>query len=1033
MANIRNKLMSILPHPRLFIAQVLSVLISLQARIDRGGLSRKVGRKIDSIFHRYKASKDAAGLFFYVGLFIPLLVVLILTIWPNRLSIILLYFNRDTFNSIISDLIVVPLSLVGLVIPFFVLVIEVVLSKFGFGTIKYSFQKSGIKRVIYIALSLLAVEILCLTSIRSIISVHGSGSGSHPFFYTTIVLSLSWATILLIFIAGRVILNVLNTFRIEIALGLYKKELIGTGMRELRKECTVNLSYKMLSDLLKDSPLSVSYFTPEGRTLIPSKRLGVITNVNITALRRLQWLLKDFLKLDSFRIQLASPFHIIEKGNLQIATVILPLENNQKLEKIVSRVIQASIKVSKQREEGDNLLEAFEAYKELILSLALQNNDALLTKALESYSDFFSAYINLGIRLNAEDAPRYSFSDWRAITLITHNLGELIEQVIEGANRGSIGTIAYWMREEMERCMEKGDEYIFSRLLNEFRTISYFSAKKGHTIGLNRSYFEPLQIFDFKLFRFGETEKITSSMVEYHAKLGNLIIRHLFLLLKDAVDTSDFNRFREMLSKLTPGQLFASFHPDLPFDKWESIGLLKDTQLSPNERAENEDRIKSHQIIEDFKTNYSITFNASGHAAISYLLETKYPTFDINNELTQIINSLWADLGTIHQTVEWIDNYDLREKVLGGLWEYWPDSRGVTSKDPLHFPLTVLVLRGLRAQSTETIALALPASRTINDFYEKIIQITKDVIENQQLVKFTGTITQETKTKWLTALEDSRQNYLETVSRAIQEAQIEPTLVDKFKTNIIEAYEENGLFKWLVYEQDIQDSVVEHPITINKEGYPPKESFINQNRVHYGEYGKADGQSIAHEIDTKVLGALEAQSEQMLAIPIASRLAAALDAAITKLQARTGSLVVMFISGIYDFQDAFYNLEGFIPGHQLGDRYRRGLFGEYRHVPIYMTRDEGIKGLLVTDIGLLSLKEEVINIQVREVNESERLALIAANPGFTDGKARERVKVSINFSLLLTHGHTIQSVRITPQEPVVEVTPEPVAAEMQGS
>lgn len=990
---------------------LLYVVVVVQNTIGIGKLSHDVAEKINPIFKRYKPSHPDNHYLIPLVLLAPVVFVLIVNSWFRHLGL-LTYFNRETLSTTISDLLLVPLSLVGLVIPFFALVVEVVLSKFGLGTIERAFLRSGLRRVIYYGLGLLVFEILTLASVRTANVAFGDRIGTHAFLYPAVFLLVITWTVIVVFLAGKAILGVFNTFRIQYALKLFMKEFTDAAMEELKREMSRNYSHTFLTNELNDSGISVSYFTPENGALVLAEKTGVVTDANVFGLKRLPNLLKNTLRDEPFSIRIATPYHHVERINQQVAALSLPVSEGNKLQIWVSRIVNACITVTSAKEEDDKLLEAHETYKELTMTLAQQQNDKLLMAALDGYRDSLVAYINLGIRLKAEDAPGV-LSDWRPITLITHGLTEIIQRSAKEESGGSIGAISHWTRETMQECIRLEDEYIFSRLLRLFFAVSFYSAKSGNTIGLNRAHHEPLHILDYVLFRFGETEKVASSLVEYRVKLANLIIRHLYTLFKQTIEDNDAGRFGEMLSKLKPGKLFP-YTIELPFDKWEVDFALRSTTISSVERLELEDKKKSQDILDGFKNEYQDTFIQNIHAAAGYLIEKNQDSPDAIAGMGQIFQKVWEQMGAFSQTVKWLEEYDIREEVMGGLWEDWGETRGVVSKNPMHIPFLLFTLRGLKQQSTQATEIEIPASQTIDGSMEQLMQLPGDITGGKKWESLTGVISSDTIDRWMRALEKSRVKYREGVAKSIRESTIEQPLVEKYRQEILEAYEESGVVKALIAGQQVPEPNAKHPIEIIRSGWPPKEAFISQDRIHYGDFGKEDGRSVGFDVDEKVIEILCASSVN-LSIPSDYRQwSEPLDDALSRIPTSTNSKKIIFASDLGPIYETIVNLEGFVPAHQLPNGYVRGLFGELRGAPVYLLRYKEAKGFIVVDSALLGLTTETTDVEIREISDDERAASVAANPKNTDEKLREFVKVVLRFKLKLLVRPEAQVIRLIP-------------------
>jgi len=923
--------------------------------------------------------------------------------------------SNDVLTQSLAIFLPVPLALVGLIIPFLALAVSVVYSRMGSGAVAYAMKQNRVTRLVYSALVILGLLVLTQLFLKISDTVLGNDLAAEVISSAGWVFALmnTWWVIYLIILAGIGVTSVLAVFSPARALRAINKDVVLESMRTLKREFEENLSLKALEVSLKDSNLEVGFFPPSDGELITTKQVGTITNVSCWGLRKINAVLTP--KPNSFvKIILARPHHYIASHDSQLAGIRGDISDSIP-RALLKRAVRSCYKVQKLNVEKDKLYQALEHYKEITNSFLRGDNEDFVRVALDGYGSVLKSYMALELKLSAKDSPGL-LGDWRPIMLIMDALNNSIATTVGTSESKNVSMVAHWIKVLMQECIEKQEEYLFSRLLNLYRSMYLYASKSHNTIGIHRSHFEPMQLLDYDIFRFGKTEAVPHDKVAFRCRLASLIVHHLARLLRDSLDANDPKNVEEMLLHLQPEELYGHFHPDLPFDCFEVESRLRLGQFDDSERGLLEDQQKSGQLLEQFEKE-SLQWHVDIlHNSLMYLIDkTAHKAVKIDSVAT-VINKIWNRFPNWSATVDWLERYNVGRQIFDErLWEYWPESRRVQSKSPMAAPILVFTIRGLYLQSQTQNPVDIPGLRTIDGFHDHIVEVARSIHSGSDWRELTGIIDSGTLTLFEQALASGRKKYKDDVATAVKASTLSVGKIAEFRKKTMDSYNGASVLRYIVSESAIDEATESElleqlTISIPHNRYP-KEAFIDQDRISYFDFGDNEGRALGQGIDENIWMTIKDRIPDQRSITFTQDYIVSLDNAIAQIDADLHSSLVIIFSGASQMRFNLWSARKFTPAIQLGKAEQKGFYGEYDGIPVYTAFNSAIDGVMLfikNDVIFEELKGPVVDVREFTVEERKDLAIRAkvsaeklGEEVFVEAYVTYKLRVSSNFQTII--------------------------------
>ena len=1007
------------------ISVAILIFVFVFARFDVRGVRYNARRRLKSILgSRYSAFRKATKsnvvrvvitTTWTWSLIVPCIIAFVLHftgIASSRLTL-----PSNVVSESLSLFSPVPLVLVGLVIPFLALAVSVVYSKMGSGAVAYAMKHNRVVWLVYSALVILGALILLqffLAITDSVLGQEASGRIVSSVGWLIAFMS-AWWVLYLIVLAGIGVTSVLAVFSPEKALKVINKEMIIESMRTLKREFEANLSLKTLEDALKDSYLEVGYFQPSDGELVTTKKTGIITNISFWGLMKINSLVtpqpNSFLK-----VLLTKPQYYIASRDNQIAGIRGHVSSSISLS-LLKKAISSCYRIRKPKVEKDKLYQALEHYKEITNSFLKGDNEDFVRVALDGYGNILQKYIALDLKLSAKDSPG-NFGDWRPIMLIMDALNKSVATVVSTSESKNVSMVAHWIKVLMQDCIRNQEEYLFSRLLNLYRSMFYYASKSHNTLGIHRSHFEPMQLLDFDIFRFGKTESVKHDKVAFRCRLAMLIVQHFARLLRDSLDANDPKAVAEMLLHLQPEELYGHFHPDLPFDCFEVERKLRYNEVDYDERRILEDQQKSCQILESFKTESRQWHVDILHNALMYLIDKITHKAIKIKAVEQVVNKVWSKFPNWSNTVDWLERYNVGRQIFDErLWEYWPESRRVQSKSPMAAPILVFTVRGLFLQSQSATPLDIPGLRTIDGFYNQIVETARIIQNTSDWRELTGVISVDTLKLFEEALENAKQKYNDDIAKSVRVATLSEEKISEFRQKVLDSYYDASILRHLVSQSTITnaddyESQVPQTISVQQNRYP-KEAFIDQDRISYFGFGENEGRVLGQGIDEHIWKTIREKLADQRVIELESDNIISLDDALKQYDSEMSSSLFIVFSGRSEMRFNLWSAEKFIPAMQLGKQEQKGFYGEYDGIAVYTAFNSAIDGIMIfskNDVVFEDLQEPIINIA--DFTDDERKNL-AKRANIDEEKLKEEVFVKINVTQKLAISKDCNTIILT--------------------
>ncbi|GAB4319905.1 MAG: hypothetical protein Kow0074_09800 [Candidatus Zixiibacteriota bacterium] len=668
----------------------------------------------------------------------------------------------------------------------------------------------------------------------------------------------------------------------------------------------------------------------------------------------------------------------------------------------VERILRAIYRIRRIEHDSDKLLATLSSYSERLNQFVKQEDESFLRLSLKGYTKFFQSYSSLHIPLKSTDYPT-GLTDWRPFTNILHDLSEAIQLSVSRGRIKSADILAHWLERQLVEAARALDEYLFSRLLSPYRTMFYYAIRSGHEIGSHRPHFLPMQVFDMYLFRFGKTQSITLEEVKKRCRMGDTVIEHIHLLLRDALNATDEKSIRNLLRQIRPEQLFAHYEGGRVFDEFEIERKLRFEDLDQKEKLDLKEKREIIGTLKSFKNDYIRKHRNSVHGACAYLIEQKLYQVKPLADIVGPLNLLFRELGPWSNTMEWFETGGLSEDEVGErLWFFWPESRTSMSKDPMRAPILLFCLRTLEVLSNSQAPPTVHASRSLNNFDERIISVAAELVEDQNWVGLIGGIESSTLDRFISLVKEGRDKYRSSLHVSIVETPLSQRLIDEFKATVIDAF--NQSCNIIAVMKRLQGAVptgskcekTQYHALMTRD---PREAFIEQDRCSYRDWGRRQGADLGGAVDgfcfrTAVRSIIETGHTQP-----------------------QQSSMHEFIRAIEDLSESHGARPDFAvipPGHSFvhelwtDSRFvqreddsaeSRPVYGIFDDLIVFMCHSHALQGILLGYGANLHFEEvEPLNVSVRDLVDDDIVAIMEEDKEATRENLLEQVLVKIALS-----------------------------------
>jgi len=993
-----------IPAWRVWVFNLLSFPLAMAIRFDLMRVSARTQRTMPNSLRVSGARKMLRVLARIVGgswflvLAFPIILMSILKLLEINDVIDLEFLHFQGGSISFFRLIGIPLALVGLVIPFLALAINTVLSRLGMGAVHQSLRKHGVVRLIQLSLVVLALEVLLIWLASLSIGADWISFGG------VVVPVIVWWTIGLIAAGGYRISALIRIFQPTSAFESQREVVAAEAMKSLRDEVFRLLAFQNLQKSIEPIGGTVSMFHFSNGIQILAAQPGLVTDVSSQGIRAAAWMIRKLLRVTVHHLEVARPYTYVEKDNLQLASVSTFPSVSQL--RGVTRTLASCFKiksVKKTAYEADQLLDTLDGFKDSLKHFVNSDNGLMVRLGLSGYEEFFRRYRQSEVKLRLEDQPGL-LGEWRSLMLILNDIADLIRLATKKESQESLGYVAHWIRVNMEACKDDREGYLFARLLGLYTTMFYVSLQHKNELGVHRSHFEPLQILDYKLFRFGVTEDIDYDIIVFHRQLGSSIISHFFSLLKAAVIRNELNATKQLLVIIAPSELFARFHPDLPFKRWDAESELQtNANLSKDRKRELSEQINICKEVDAFRQGYPAFYSTSLHGAIGYLIERIQFQASTIDEVSAVFKVIWNCLGDFESTQEWFSDRRVeKSQPTAESWDFWPDTRAVTTKDPMYVKSFVFVLRTLEALKRDAGAVQLPGMSSIENSHSQILAIAKDVKQTGDWRWLLGDITEEVSQSLAELVDKSRKDYADNVAKTIRDTPLSEDKLAEFYRDVKSGFDHNSsLVRVLEGHNRVVDGGDEVPTTKSLGILRPehKEAYIEQDRISFLNHGEHYGQAMSRDVDRAIAEELfnqvPAGNKFHLPKQDLAKLLALLGTLLSNADAAPNLLLVPHD---LELRRGIWSSEHFKPGWQLGGRDIPAFYGELLGIPIYSILKPGTMSLLAlhTDDVTLEIVRS-LESEVREYTQKEIDARLQLDNSLEEGTLLQQVWVRIRM------------------------------------
>lgn len=663
------------------------------------------------------------------------------------------------------------------------------------------------------------------------------------------------------------------------------------------------------------------------------------------------------------------------------------------------------------KSSGFSLLEIHSQYFEVVTEFERSENMELFNVALEGYRSVLESYILLGVRIKSTDMPN-ALGDWRSIALVLSNLRKIIERSTRRKRSPSLIYVTNLLETTLRGCIFSGEEYLFSKLLGLYRTMFQFSRQSGNTVGLHRAHFVPIQLLEFNLFNFGETEDVNLDTINNRCQLAELIFDHLEGLLHDTVEDNDEQAFGIILDKLNPSELIDIIRPHLPFDLYEVEAELKRNDISETDKVDLRDKQDCHHKLKSFFDRSSLRFSELTHHVMMYQIDRLENDAEDIAKILPIIRRIWNNLPDLNATVSWLDRHNSGQTDSADrLWEFWPDSRQVQSKDPMRASLILFVLRMLSIQSQTDETITLPSSRAIHSYKEQLLELSREINKNGNWKSLIGTIDQGSIAWFEEKLTESVTAYNSVIAESVSSAPLSQSRIDEFKNSVRKSFDQSLTLSHLMsvpisseggkpFQQTESET-----LKVDARRWP-KEAFIEQDRISYRNNGADVGRALAHELEWyiwKVISESIQEKSRELFVGDEDLLAKAIETH----DETDRNKFALVIPGKHKLRFDLWSRKGFVSYGNLGKSTDRGFYGEYKGIPTYNIFNRNIDKVLLFDPADVRFKDSPqVELEIRDFTDKERAA-ISKSTGEDESTLKQEVWVDISVKFALEFRDTV--------------------------
>jgi hypothetical protein len=896
----------------------------------------------------------------------------------------------------VSNLLTVPLALVGLVIPLLVLVVNIIAGKISSSLVRHYLKLQKPDTIIYLALSVLALEITFLSFQRFVIDV--PEVVQRAFFLLFVLFSLE--LILLVgMTVGRTIKSMDPSIIFEITQKVLK-ELVGASfVEEIRR----NIGWTIIDSECNKLGIKRSFFGLGVGHPLRSKKRGLISDIDLAGLRAVKrQLLKWSESNNGINLEIRGTFELLTENDDRIASI----EKKPKKERVtlITKRLEDCYKV-RSLPKKDELRDALDEFKTLTIEFCHTGDERNLRLAFDTYSEILKEYLRLGIRLSKEQQPGI-LGDWRPLTLILSDIRDIVESAAQGRNRHLIGGITYALRQLMREAMEQRDEYLFSRLAKLFPAVYYFSHNAKSSVGIHRSYFELLQVFDYDLFRYFDDKKdISREEAKFKVGLAFIVYETLHEILRSVVDRNDVATFRELSKTLKPEEFLAHYFMPYRINIWAIRDELEQKQKGTPEWQQLKEKVEALELLIEIPNDYEIFYKDSIFSGLGYLLDHYENRRKTQNQIELFASFMFSQIESVNTSVDFLERSNVGVVKGDRIWEYHEETRQVVSSNPMFLPLLIFCLHGLSVQIVSEQTIDIPASGVLSVTHDQVEKIASDILENSDRWKWlTGSISREVLERFLEGVKKSIENYNEKVAQSIRAAPLSERKIAEFREDVLKAYEENARLKPLLQGKQIirEATALEKsagvPARLGIYARASKQAFIEQDRVEYHRWGESYGVAIARGEDFHIVNSIYSNSNvPFLPVKSNAKLPDLLDHAIGHLKPKhTASIILVPFRA-----NVRFSLDGspkFMPSWRSAGL--PGSPGTFDGVPIFeyfpKNRDVVLVGTILSSIEIIEFSR--LTIDVRLLNELEKKSILEKQRDLYPEKLKEEVIVDISES-----------------------------------
>ncbi len=937
----------------------------------RGRVSRNLPKSLKRHFGVTASLKRFrwAFLLWGIGFLIPMVVIAfeqftVLQIFP-------LAKNATQLADILKVLTSIPLALVGLVFPFLALSTTMVYAKMGFGAVAHSFKHNGIINFIFFALVALAADVVLFIMVQ----VPANATPSIPAHYILLI-AITFTGVLLV---GSAILiyTVIQSFQPRVAFRQMSEVLLREGMSSLRQELAMIMAQNILAHDLKKTRMTVPVWRPDKGQRIYAQRSGIVSNVSALGLKLIDSHLLSRSSDDDISVSLTPPYSRVDIGGQPLATVAGA--GAIEVGRLIEQPLRACFRIKSSMVREYKLQAVMEEYGETTRRFAESDTESLLRIALEGYRWFFDSYHDLRLDLKAEDSP-HLLSDWAPITFIIHDLHAVVEIAVREPRRMSVGCIAHWLQTLLEKCVAEKDEYIFSRILPLFQTMFRYSAKSDHLVGLDRSHSVPLHVLDHTVF--WKLENVSSNLAEtrYRLKLSWMILHHLHYLLKLSVDSMKVGLVKEMLRVASPGEVLTSPRLHVRDSALAAGETLKNTSLSGEERKQLQEQVEATDLINSMQGEYARAYRGALFGATQYLIERLAHEDCRLEDVKSIFEVLWPTLGGVEESAAWLDECNKGQGPnFERLWEYWPESRRVQSRDPFESAISIFVLKGLHQQKFGRGSIKVPPLQIVEILQNRIVERISEIAKGAEWDWLVGEVSADNIETFEQSLKSAVYDYQRKVAEEIRNSPLSSERIKRFKAGVVQGFSRGTRLVHLLSTMDLVlgPNVGEsHPLSPKLRGEERKEFFTERIEDISFQRGEHYGDALARSFDVDVIELISKRGSSTVQVDSEDEAAKALEDYLMKLGADQKKDLSVLTSKPFLFTYRLRKNANFHPNFDANAENPPVPIGRFCEVPVYSLHEDLPAEIIVChlrDIRLMSIPSPGVEVRLYTEEEIKKL------------------------------------------------------------